>query len=160
MFPTTIQIFILWKIGLGSIVSGFINFIVLFVNFFETIMCPGSGTASSEIVSGDQIIVAKEGDYNEERIRARRTESRFVQEIFRKLPVNGLRGLPLNEASLSLLLHIYSPFFTCLNSISLCLFWKQVMNIRRVIFLPNKRFHQTYTSNILFFLVNPIWYIM
>lgn len=160
MFPMTIQIFILWKIGLGSIVSGFINFIVLFVNFFETIMCPGSGTASSEIVSGDQIIVAKEGDYNEERIRARRTESRFFQEIFRKLPVNGLRGLPLNEASLSLLLHIYSPFFTCLNSISLCLFWKQVM--RRVIFLPNKRFHQTYTSNILFFffLVNPTWYIM
>lgn len=157
MFPTTIQIFILWKIGLGSIVSGFINFIVLFVNFFETIMCPGSGTASSEIVSGDQIIVAKEGDYNEERIRARRTESRFVQEIFRKLPVNGLRGLPLNEASLSLLLllHIYSPFFTCLNSISLCLFWKQVMNIRSVIFLPNKRFRQTYTSNILFFSLTP-----
>lgn len=155
MFPTTIQIFILWKIGLGSIVSGFINFIVLFVNFFETIMCPGSGTASSEIVSGDQIIVAKEGDYNEERIRARRTESRFVQEIFRKLPVNGLRGLPLNEASLSLLLHIYSPFFTCQNSISLCLFWKQVMNIRSVIFLPNKRFRQTYTSNILFFSLTP-----
>lgn len=155
MFPTTIQIFILWKIGLGSIVSGFINFIVLFVNFFETIMCPGSGTASSEIVSGDQIIVAKEGDYNEERIRARRTESRFFQEIFRKLPVNGLRGLPLNEASLSLLLHIYSPFFTCQNSISLCLFWKQVMNIRSVIFLPNKRFRQTYTSNILFFSLTP-----
>lgn len=78
-------------------------------------MCPGSGTSSPEIVSGDQIVVTREGDYNEERMRARRTESKFFQDICRKLPVNGLRGLPLNEASLSFFFfHICSPFFTCL----------------------------------------------
>ncbi|KAK3227484.1 hypothetical protein Dsin_007346 [Dipteronia sinensis] len=50
-------------------------------------MCPGS----------EQHMITRDGDYNSEEAKRVKTESNFIQGCLRRLPVNGLRGLPLHE---------------------------------------------------------------
>lgn len=80
----------------------------------------GSGTESRGIVNGDQILISKEEIYNEgSTLRGRRTDNKIFQGFLRQLPVNGLRGLPLNEARLTFFLsfffHPFLSFFVWLR---------------------------------------------